>query len=157
GASHLLLADFGTGALYRIKLADSSVEKLKDGLGAADGLAWDQFGRLFVSDWKGGRVFGIVRPGATPVIVAQGLKNAADLVVDPTTMQLLVPDTGGGSVVAIAGIVPNAEVNEQPLRIQTAVAFPDLQWAGWKGATEDGLIHTLRPIVLTHAGDGSNR
>src|SRR5262249_16162743 len=43
GASHLLLADFGTGALYRIKLADSSVEKLKDGLGAADGLAWDQF------------------------------------------------------------------------------------------------------------------
>jgi glucose/arabinose dehydrogenase/sugar lactone lactonase YvrE len=157
GASHLLLADFGTGALYRIKLADSSVEKLKDGLGAADGLAWDQFGRLFVSDWKGGRVFGIVRPEATPVIVAQGLKNAADLVVDPTTMQLLVPDTGGGSVVAIAGIVPNAEVNEQPLRIQTAVAFPDLQWAGWKGATEDGLIHTLRPIVLTHAGDGSNR
>ena len=61
GASHLLLADFGTGELLRIKLADRSVEKLADGLGSADGLAWDQFGRLFVSDWKGGRVFVIAR------------------------------------------------------------------------------------------------
>ena len=46
GAHHLLLADFGTGMLHRIKLADSSVETIAEGLGAADGLAWDQFGRL---------------------------------------------------------------------------------------------------------------
>ena len=64
---------------------------------------------------------------------------------------------GGGTVVAVAITVPGAEVNEQPLPLQTAVAFPSLQWAGWKDQTEDGLIHTLRPIVLTHAGDGSNR
>ena len=66
GASHLLLADFGTGTLYRIKLADSSVEKLADGLGAADGLAWDQFGRLFVSDWRGGRCSASPGPAPSP-------------------------------------------------------------------------------------------
>jgi sugar lactone lactonase YvrE len=30
GASHLLLADFGTGVLYRIKLADRSIEKIEN-------------------------------------------------------------------------------------------------------------------------------
>lgn len=157
GASHLLLADSGTGTLYRIKLADSSVEKLADGLGAADGLAWDQFGRLFVSDFRGGRVFVIARPGAKPVLLTQGLTNAADITVESATKRLLIPDMGGGTVVAAAITVPGAEVNEEPLPLKTAVAFPDLQWTGWKGESEDGRVHTLRPIVLTHAGDGSNR
>ena len=157
GASHLLLADSGTGTLYRIKLADSSVEKLTEGLGAADGLAWDQFGRLFVSDWRGGRVFVIARPGAKPVLLTQGLTNAADIAVEAATKRLLIPDTGGGTVVAAAITVPGAEVNEEPLPLKTSVAFPDLQWTGWKGESEDGRVHTLRPIVLMHAGDGSNR
>ena len=157
GAHHLLLADFGTGMLHRIKLADSSVETIAEGLGAADGLAWDQFGRLFVSDWRGGRVFAIARPGDKPVLLAQGFTNAADLIVDPATPRLLIPDMGGGTVSAMSTSIPGAEVDERPLALQTAVAFPDLKWAGWKGETDDGRIHTLRPIVLTHAGDGSNR
>jgi glucose/arabinose dehydrogenase/sugar lactone lactonase YvrE len=157
GASHLLLADFGAGILYRIKLADSSVEKIAEGLGAADGLAWDQFGHLFVTDWKGGRVFGIARPGATPVLLAQGLKNAADLTVDAAKKQLLIPDMGGGTIVTMPAAVVGFEVNEEPLALQPAVAFPDLQWADWKGESEDGRINTLRPVALTHAGDGSNR
>jgi glucose/arabinose dehydrogenase/sugar lactone lactonase YvrE len=157
GASHLLLADFGTGCLYRIKLADQSVEKVADGLGAADGLAWDQFGRLFVTDWKGGRVFVIGRPGAKPVLLARGFTNAADLTVDPSAKRLLIPDMGGGKVAEIAITVPGSEVNEEPLALQTAVAFPDLKWAGWKGESDDGRVNTLRPVVLTHSGDGSNR
>ncbi len=157
GAHHLLLADFGTGMLHRIKLADRSVETIAEGLGAADGLAWDQFGRLFVSDWRGGRVFGIARPGDRPVLLARGFTNAADLIVDPAKPRLLIPDMGGGTVSAMSTSIPGAEVDERPLALQTEVAFPDLQWAGWKGETEDGRIHTLRPIVLTHAGDGSNR
>jgi hypothetical protein len=67
-------------------------QKLADGLGAADGLAWDQFGRSFVSDWTGGRVFVIARPGAKPVLVTQGLTNAADLTVEAATKRLLIPD-----------------------------------------------------------------
>jgi Glucose / Sorbosone dehydrogenase len=157
GQSHLLLADFGTGFLYRIKLADQSIEKLTDGLGAAAGIAWDQFGRLFVSDWKGGRVFVIARPGAKPVLLAHGLTNAADLTVEPSTKRLLIPDMGGGQIISIAITVPDSEVNEEPLALQTAVAFPKLQWTGWKAEADDGLVKALRPVVLTHAGDGSNR
>jgi glucose/arabinose dehydrogenase len=157
GASHLLLADFNTGILYRIKLADSSVEKLAEGLGAADGLAWDQFGHLFITDWKGGRVFGIARPGSKPVLLAQGLKNAADLVVDASTKQLLIPDMGGGTLTSLPAVVIGDEVNEEPLPLKADVAFPNLQWEGWKSETENGLTNTLRPVVLTHAGDGSNR
>jgi glucose/arabinose dehydrogenase len=41
--------------------------------------------------------------------------------------------------------------------LETSVAFPGLRWAGWKGETDAGLVVPLRPIVLTHAGDGSNR
>src|SRR5205823_2189839 len=52
GQSHLLLVDSGTGALHRIKLADGSHEKLADGFGFADGIVWDKFGRLFISDHK---------------------------------------------------------------------------------------------------------
>jgi glucose/arabinose dehydrogenase len=69
----------------------------------------------------------------------------------------LIPDMGGGTVSAVPTTIPGAEVDERPLALQTEVAFPALKWAGWKGETEDGRIQTLRPIVLTHAGDASNR
>ena len=37
------------------------------------------------------------------------------------------------------------------------MAFPNLKWADWNRETETGQPNPLRPIVLTHAGDGSNR
>jgi glucose/arabinose dehydrogenase len=43
------------------------------------------------------------------------------------------------------------------LPLATAVAFPNLRWAGWKGEDDRGRVVPLRPLVLTHAGDGSNR
>jgi hypothetical protein len=102
-------------------------------------------------------VFVIARPGDKPLLLAQGLTNAADLSVESTTNRLLIPDMGGGKLFAMSITTPGAEINEEPLPLKTALAFPDLQWAGWKGESDDGRIHTLRPIVLTHAGDGSNR
>ena len=36
--------------LHRIKLADGTAEKVADGFGGGDGLAWDHFGRLFISE-----------------------------------------------------------------------------------------------------------
>jgi len=50
-----------------------------------------------------------------------------------------------------------AQVDESPLALKAEVAFPNLQWAGWKGETDDGRVDTLRPIVLTHANDDSGR
>lgn len=43
------------------------------------------------------------------------------------------------------------------LPLKGVVAFPDLKWEGFEGADENGRITTLRPMVLTHAGDGSHR
>lgn len=157
GQSHLLLADAGTGELHRIKLADGSTEKVADGLGAPGGLAWDYHGRLFITDTKGGRVLVIPRPGDKPVELAKGFKSPGGLCHAPATKQVLVVDGGAGTLTALPCTVPGAEVDERPLAIQTDVAFPDLQWTGWKPETDKGKRTPLRPIVLTHAGDGSNR
>jgi glucose/arabinose dehydrogenase len=157
GASHLILADFGSGFLYRIKLADGSYEKIAEGLDGADGVTWDNHGRLFVSSWKHGKLFVIPRPGDAPKLVAEGFQSAADTCLDPTGRFILVPDMKAGTITAIPAQVPGAEVDLSPLPLKTAVAFPDLKWTGWTPETPDGKVNPLRPLVLTHAGDGSNR
>lgn len=50
-----------------------------------------------------------------------------------------------------------AEVNEKPLPLKTEVAFPDLKWADWSPVNDAGIPQPIRPIILTHAGDDSNR
>ena len=43
------------------------------------------------------------------------------------------------------------------LPVTVEKAFPALEWANWKSETDAGKVIPFRPIVLTHAGDGSNR
>lgn len=157
GASHLLVVDFGTGVLYRVKLATGASEKVAEGLGGGDGLAWDNYGRLYISDYQGGQVFVIPRPGDKPVLLATGFKAAADICMSADKKQILVPDMNAGTLVAIAAGVPGAEVDESPLPAGLSIAFPDLKWTGWEPITDTGRPNQLRPILLTHAGDGSNR
>ncbi|HYV37589.1 MAG TPA: hypothetical protein VE988_17925, partial [Gemmataceae bacterium] len=92
GKNHLLIMDRGTGTLYRLTLAGGATEKVADGLGGGDGLAWDVFGRLFISDSKGGKVHVIGRPGQAPVMLAQGFQSPGDLCTDATTKSVLVAD-----------------------------------------------------------------
>jgi glucose/arabinose dehydrogenase len=61
-----------------------------------------------------------------------------------------------GTITAIAAQVPGAEVDDSPLPLEPAVAFPNLEWTGWEKEAKGKLVQ-LRPILLTHAGDGSNR
>lgn len=42
-------------------------------------------------------------------------------------------------------------------KVKTAVAFPNITWEGWEPEDENGKTRALRPIVMTHPGDGSNR
>jgi glucose/arabinose dehydrogenase len=70
---------------------------------------------------------------------------------------LLIPDMKAGTITKLPTTIPGWEVDDTPLPIKTAVAFPDLKWTGWKGETDSGKQFPLRPLVLTHAGDGSNR
>jgi glucose/arabinose dehydrogenase len=157
GTSYLLVADAETGKLHRIRFSDSASELVAEGFGAASGLTWDRFGRLYVSDTKNGRVFVIGRPGAKPVSLQDGFQSVAGIALDGPGKSILVLDSKGGSVVPVRAHVPGAEVDDTPLPIEAAVAFPDLKWTGWVGETEKGLPNPLRPVVLTHAGDGSNR
>ena len=157
GASHLLVGDAVSGELYRVTLADGSAEKVLDGLGEIAGLAWDHHGRLFISDAHQGRLLVVARPGDKPIAAAQGFQGAAHLCIGPTGQQLLVADRKAGTLTAVPAAAPGAEIDETPLAVRSDVAFPDLQWTGWKGETDDGKPNPLRPIVLTHAGDGSDR
>jgi hypothetical protein len=43
------------------------------------------------------------------------------------------------------------------LALHGVPAFPRLQWEGWQSVDERGKIKPLRPMVVTHPGDGSNR
>jgi glucose/arabinose dehydrogenase len=157
GASNLLMLDFGTGILHRIKIADGSATKVAEGLGSGDGIAWDRFGQLFLTDHKAGKVWGIPRPGVKPILVAEGFDSAADCCLDAAGRMLLVPDMKAGTVTALPLRIPGWEVDDTPLPIESEVAFPDVKWSGWKSPDDRGKVIPLRPLVLTHAGDGSNR
>src|SRR5262249_47733832 len=84
GLSHLLVIASERGELHRIRVADGSTTMLADGLGAANGLAWDKYGRLFISEKKEGRVFVIPRPGERPIQIATGFICASGLCVAAT-------------------------------------------------------------------------
>ena len=157
GASRLLLLDFGTGAFYRINLLDKTAQKFLDGFEGGDGVTWDKFGRLFVSSWKQGKVWGIPRPGQKPVLMADQFQQAADTCLDASGQALLVPDMKAGTLTALPTTISGWEVNSAPLEIGHEVAFSKLKWNGWSEVTPEGKSNKLRPILLTHLGDGSNR
>jgi glucose/arabinose dehydrogenase len=156
GLSFLLVLDGASGELLRIKVADGTAEKVADGFGSGGGLAWDRHGRLYLADAKAGRVSVIPRPGEKAVPLPAKFQSAAGLALDPTGKSILVADAKAGTLTAVPAAVPGQPVDETPLPIEAAVAFPNLKWTDWKSEV-NGKPVPLRPIVLTHAGDGSNR
>jgi glucose/arabinose dehydrogenase len=154
GYAHLLVSDSASGTLFRIKLADGTAARVADDCGGA--LAWDRFGRLYASNPRTNRLSVVPRPGDKPVMLAADLAGSA-IRVDASGKNLLMVDGSAGAIRSVPAAVPGQPVDETPLPVETAVAFPDLQWAGWKGENDKGQIAPLRPLVLTHAGDGSNR
>jgi glucose/arabinose dehydrogenase/sugar lactone lactonase YvrE len=158
GASHLLLADFGTGDLHRIKLANGTSEKIAAGLGSCDGLAWDNYGRLYVSDWKGGQLFVIPRAGTKPILLSKNVfKSAADICMSLDKKMILVPDMTAGTLTAIKAEAPGLPLDDSPFPAKLELAFPDLKWSGYKSVSDTGKPQEFRPILLTNAGDGSDR
>ncbi len=156
GASSLIVADMNQGCLYRVRIADKKAEKIAEGMDGADGLVWDHFGRFFVTSWKTGKVFAIPRPGQKPILIGEGLKAAADACLGSNGKELIIPDMKSGTLTKLSTTIPGWEVDDKPLAVETRLAFPNLKFAGF-GEDESGKIVPLRPIVLTHANDGSNR
>ena len=51
----------------------------------------------------------------------------------------------------------SAEINEQPLPVKVERAFPQLEWPDDLTGADEGVTREVRPIVVTGAGDGTNR
>jgi glucose/arabinose dehydrogenase len=155
GLSHLLVLDAASGQLLRLRLVDGSMQRLAENCGKGS-LVWDKFGRLYGSDGAG-RVFVIPRPSDKPIRLAADFQAAAGLGLSADGKSILAVDAKAGTVTALPAQTPARVVDDRPLPIKAAVAFPDLKWTGWQPISESGKMTALRPIVLTHAGDGSNR
>jgi glucose/arabinose dehydrogenase len=162
GASFILVGDADAGSISRLKFADGSTETIATGLGNVKSLTWDNFGRLFFAsrssdDKSSDKLFVIPRAGDQPILLSDGFQDIGQICVSPDGASVLVPDRKGGTLSAVSIRIPGREVDTTPMSLQTEVAFPDMKWAGWSAETDTGKPNVFRPIVLTHAGDGSNR
>ncbi len=99
----------------------------------------------------------IPRPGEKPIPLGADFSSVGGLGLGPAGKSILVTDTKAGTLTALPASVPGQEVDQRPLPLKAVVAFPNLQWTGWEPVNDKGKAVPLRPIVLTHAGDGSNR
>jgi sugar lactone lactonase YvrE len=99
---YVLVVDFHTGDLYRIRLRDFSIEKLAEGFGGGDGIAMAGT-KLYISDWKGGKLWSldITASGTKPVLVREGFAASADIDSTPDSQFILVPEMKGGRLVAV--------------------------------------------------------
>jgi glucose/arabinose dehydrogenase len=60
---------------------------------------------------------------------------------------------------AVAAALPLAaqEVDQRPLEIGIVPAFPNFEWPDEMRGLDEGKVREVRPIVITGAGDGSDR
>jgi glucose/arabinose dehydrogenase len=63
------------------------------------------------------------------------------------------------SLVFLNVLVENtqAEIDSSPLAVEAVPTFTNLEWPDWVTGLDEGLPRDPRPIVITGAGDGSNR
>lgn len=107
GVNALLVADFGTGKLFRVVYSEqgtkvkTSVTLLNQGFGSVDGLIRDASGVLYVSDWAGGKVWQLSEPKATPQLISEGHQSSADINLSVDGKTILMPDMKAGRLVSI--------------------------------------------------------
>lgn len=154
GLNHVLVLG-ADGAIVRLNVSGGGVEPVADGLKGVAGLCGDTRGRVFVLAQDA--IWGIPRPGVKPVRMLDGLNSsgANKITFDAGTHRLLF--TSNDALLAIPAQIPGWEVDETPLPVETELAFADVKWTGWDDGSSTGKTNPLRPLVLTHAGDGSGR
>ena len=102
GPNKLLVADFGTGDLFQLTLADNAqLTHLNSGFGGADGLVRDSDGLLYISDWKNGKVWQLTDAKATPQLITEGHKSAADIALSVDGKSILMPDMKAGQLIPL--------------------------------------------------------
>ena len=96
GRNNLLSVDFESGILYRINLTTGATSKLAEGFGGGDGMVKTKAGKIFISDWKNGKVYRVSAGKAH--IVKEGYKAAADIALTTDEKFLMVPDMKAGEL-----------------------------------------------------------
>jgi len=95
GKDSLLMVDFFSGILYRVKISTGKMVPVAEGFGGGDGVARDRHGIIWVSDWKNGRVFSLKADGS--LTLAKTLfQSAADIGLSGDGKYILVPDMKAG-------------------------------------------------------------
>ena len=94
--NQLLEVDFESGILYRVNLTTGKLTKLAEGFGGADGLVKTKAGKIFISDWKTGKVYKAVNGKA--VLIKEGYQSAADIALTTDGKTLMVPDMKAGEL-----------------------------------------------------------
>ncbi len=92
----LLEIDFESGILYRVNLSTGKLTKVAEGFGGGDGLVKTKSGKIFISDWKTGKVYKSVNGKA--VLIKEGYQSAADIALTNDGKTLMVPDMKAGEL-----------------------------------------------------------
>ncbi|HAO23691.1 MAG TPA: hypothetical protein DCQ49_00995, partial [Methylophaga sp.] len=98
GYNKMLVADFGTGDLFQLDIANGKATKVNSGFGGADGLVRDTNGVLYISDWAGGQVWQLADPKATPQLITDEYESAADIALSADGKHILMPDMKAGKL-----------------------------------------------------------
>jgi glucose/arabinose dehydrogenase len=159
GASHFIFNDGQTGNLYRVSLHDRTYHKIAEKLLNSISLVWDHHGRLLIG-LVNGYIYAIPHSGEEPILLSKTTTNISGACLEDNGRNLLyigAKSINESKLFAIPTTIPGWEVDESRLPVELQLAFPDLQWTGWDDGSETGKVIPLRPLMLTHAGDGSNR
>lgn len=97
GDANLLMVDFLSGVLYRITIKTGKMVAVAEGFGGGDGVVRDRQNRIWVSDWKNGRVF-MLKPDGELKLVKAGFQSAADIGLSQDGKFILVPDMKAGEL-----------------------------------------------------------
>jgi outer membrane protein assembly factor BamB len=97
----LIYVDFTSGVLYSLNTQTGSLTDIAEGFGGGDGVVHHSSGTMYVSDWKGGKVFAVDTRGDV-TLLKDGYQAAADIAITKDEKYLMVPDMKAGELDFIA-------------------------------------------------------
>ncbi len=92
----LIEVDFESGILYRVNLKTGATTKLAEGFGGGDGLVKTKAGKIYISDWKNGKVYRVAAGKA--ITIKEGYQSAADIALTNDQKYIMVPDMKAGEL-----------------------------------------------------------
>lgn len=131
-------------------------------LGNVTSLTYDHFGRLYAVNREKNCLVVLSHPQAKVHQFSNKFNKLAAVAYDPVKNCLQAVDAGADRsskdvVTSLPTGDPTNPVDESPLPLKVAPAFPNIEWAGWEPVNDKGIAVPLRPLLLTHANDNSGR